>query len=117
MTTAPLDTNDKDDATTTSTNTSFAITGTVTYTFFQESNGIAGLQTCVVRDTDVISDALVVGVDSCAPPIFQAGTYYYTVHYSGDANFNASDSATETLTINKADTTTTRSEERRVGKE
>src|SRR5262249_28279399 len=26
----------------------------------------------------------------------------YTVHYSGDGNFNPSDSATETLTVNKA---------------
>src|SRR5438552_303975 len=46
-----LGTNVQDDATVTSTNTSFPITGTVTYTFFQESNGIAGLQTGVGGET------------------------------------------------------------------
>ena len=36
-----------------------------------------------------------------------AGTYYVTAHYAGDANHEASDGAAVAITINKATSTTT----------
>src|SRR5260221_466744 len=92
-----------------STNTSFTITGDVTFRFyataavcFEAEGGIRGLW--------------VAGVQMCALPIYPsdasgalaAGTYGFRAHYNGDSNYDASTSSCENFT---------RSEERRVGEE
>src|SRR5262249_41115446 len=107
VTSAALGTSVQDDARSEERREGKAITGNGTYNFYQETNGIAGLQTGAGGDTQVGSpETVAVGNDSSATGALAAGTYYYTVHYSGEASFNASDSAVETLTINKADTST-----------
>src|SRR5207249_10704135 len=64
----------------------FAITGTVTYHFF---SGAVEVGT---------GETVAVGTDSSPTAGQAAGSYHYSVHYSGDANYNASDSADDPLT-------------------
>src|SRR5262249_31938720 len=70
------------------------IGGTVTYHFFQNGVEVG------------TGETVAVGNDASATGNLAAGSYKYTVHYSGDANYNASDSGDELLTIDKADTST-----------
>src|SRR5262249_51489635 len=106
-TTVALGTNVQDDATVTSSSSGAPITGTVTYTFYKETGAQAGLQTSGPNaDTVVHTDTKSVGTDSDPTGALQAGTYYYVTHYSGDNNYNPSDGLVETLTVNKADTST-----------
>src|SRR5205807_1013574 len=80
----------QDDATVSSTNTSFTIGGTVTYHFFQGNTEIG------------TGETVPVGNDSSPTAALAVGSYHYTVHYSGDNNFNASDSPLEPLTVEEA---------------
>src|SRR5437588_854488 len=51
------------------------------------------------RSSDLgTGETLAVGNDSSATAALAAGSYHYTVHYSGDGNYNPSDSADEPLT-------------------
>src|SRR5260370_924528 len=87
VTSVALGTHVQDDATVSSTNTSFTLGGRVTYRFFQGATEIG------------TGETVAGGNASSATAALAAGSYHYTVHYSGDANYNASDSAVEPLTV------------------
>jgi Calx-beta domain-containing protein len=97
----------------------FTPSGTVTFTFYGSNTlGNTSDGTCVVSGTNPSnsagSHALAAGVadGSNATGALHAGTYAFSASYGGDGDFNAKDSTDytngcESLTVNKADTTTT----------
>ena len=69
---------------------SFAITGVLTYTFYNNA-------TCT--GTPASTETVSVGTESTAQTLMTPGSYCYKAEYSGDANYNGSVSAIEPFTI------------------
>ena len=96
--TKPLGSAFHDQASVTSTNNAFTITGTVTYEFFTND-------TC--DGSPVGSEAVSVGSESSSTGPLAAGSYSFRATYNGDSNYNGSaESGCEPFHVAKADTTT-----------
>ncbi len=78
----------------------FVIGGTVTYSFYATGD-------CSLTSSDqVVTMVLGLVPDSSLHGPLAAGSYSFKAVYSGDSNYNPSTSSCESLTVNKADTTT-----------
>ncbi len=82
-----------DKAIVSSTNSSFTMTGTVTYTFFTSGD-------CTTGGT--AGAPVAVGSESGSTGALGAGAYSYHAVYGGDTNYNGSTGDCEPLTVNKA---------------
>ena len=102
VTSVALGTTVHDKATVTSANTSFPITGTVTFQFYS---------TIGCTDAGIASGSATVDASGVAHPSdpqgpLAAGSYGFKATYGGNANFTGSTGTCEPLTVNKAASTT-----------